>query len=78
MKNKTERYIKLNSVGCRLDNKTGNTFPITSEGGIDKENCVCPLEDCSDEWYQSLDSYDFEIVKEYKHNNSDFRYTIIS
>ena len=74
---KTERYVKLNSVGCWLDIKHGYTYPITSEGGITSSPRVS-INDCSDEWYQSLDSYDFEIVKEYKHNNSDFRYTIIS
>ena len=76
MKNQ-KRWLKLNSVGCCLDTSTGYTYPITSTGGMINSPRVS-IYDCSDEWYQSLDSYDWEIVKEYKHNNSDLRYTTIS
>ena len=70
MKNK-ERYIKLNSVGCWLDIKTGFTFPNTKDNRMDKDVAV-HLNDCSYEWVDSLEGFDYAIVGIWFKNNQKF------
>ena len=62
-----KRYIKLNSVGCYLDYKTGYTFPMSINGDMDKDNCVFHLDDIdNEEWFQNLSKKDLKIIKSYK------------
>ena len=49
---KADRYVKLNSVGCWLDLKTGYTFPISALNGLKKDkemysHMSVHLKDCS-------------------------------
>ena len=58
-----ERYIKLNSVGCMLDDKTGYVFPILTlpEDSIDEFASV-HVEDCDNEWIDSLSDEDRKTI----------------
>ena len=74
---KNERYIKLESVGCWFDLKTGYTFPILEEENVKvpsiKQNQKEPtfdingslavhLKDCAEEWLEYLEGFDETIV----------------
>tara|TARA_R110002050_G_scaffold60787_1_gene134712 strand:- start:403 stop:609 length:207 start_codon:yes stop_codon:yes gene_type:complete len=67
---KTERYVKLNSVGCWLDLKTGYTFPTLKNGTreTNKDSAVY-LKDCSYEWIESLKGMDRVYVGVWFKNN---------
>ena len=76
---KTERYVKLNSVGCWFDLKTGCTFPIikgSNDSNQKGDKVVSDIygtavyvEDCSDEWIESLKGIDKTIVGDWFKNN---------
>ena len=68
---KTERYIKLKSVGSWLDIKTGFIFPITKDDGMDTD-CPVHLNDCEQEWLDSLQGFDWAIVGIWFKNNQKF------
>ena len=63
------RYIKLNSVGCYLNFKTGYVFPMLAGGLIGNSNCV-DLDDCSEEWFESLSKKDLQIIKTHRISKS--------
>ena len=67
---KADRYVKLNSVGCMLDLKTGYVFPILTlpEDNIDDFTSV-HLKDCSYEWIESLKGIDKVYVGVWFKNN---------
>ena len=73
-----ERYIELKSVGSYLDTITGIIFPKLKNSiyKFDKQ-VTTHIDDCSEEWWMTLNTYDYQIVKEYKLNNSDLKYNII-
>ena len=62
MKNKNERYVPLYSVGCFLDKTTGMTFAMLSSSDCFCKDNATHLTDCCDEWFDSLDKKDKEIV----------------
>ena len=56
---------ELNSVGCVIDTETLNTYPMLSEGGYDTdEGTIVHLDDCTDEWFESLSNEDFGTISE--------------
>ena len=59
---KYERYIKLDSVGSWLDCRNGEVFPQTEGNGYDLD-MVVNLEECTDEWFDALNSEDFNTCK---------------
>ncbi len=61
---KKQRYIKLESVGCWFDLKTGYTFPILKdkELSIQEKDSAVHISDCSYEWIESLEGFDETIV----------------
>ena len=56
--------VKLNSVGSMLDTKTGMVYPQNIDDTPDL-NCGGYLEDCCDEWFDSLSDKDRKIVNLY-------------
>tara|TARA_R100001594_G_scaffold93034_1_gene127383 strand:+ start:490 stop:696 length:207 start_codon:yes stop_codon:yes gene_type:complete len=67
---KTERYVKLNSVGCWLDLKTGYTFPTLKNGTrYTNKGSAVHLKDCSCEWIESLKGIDRAYVGVWFKNN---------
>ena len=72
---KADRYVKLNSVGCWLDLKTGYTFPISQLNGLEKDikmysHMSVHLKDCSYEWIDSLKGMDKVYVGVWFKNNN--------
>ena len=55
------KYIKLNSVGSIIDTETNMVYPQNIDGTPDL-NCGGYLEDSCEEWFDSLDKKDKEIV----------------
>ena len=69
---KSDRYIKLESVGSYLDVKTGYTFPELSNGKRDNdEDSAIHITDCSEEWIESLQGFDKSIVGIWFKNNGE-------
>jgi hypothetical protein len=76
---KKERYVKLNSVGCWFDLKTGYTFPInkgSKDGNREGDEVVSDIygtavhvKNCSYEWIESLKGFDKTIVGVWFKNN---------
>ena len=71
---KTDRYVKLNSVGCWLDLKTGYTFPTSQLNGLKKDkemysHMYVHLKDCTYEWIESLKGMDKVYVGVWFKNN---------
>jgi hypothetical protein len=56
---------ELNSVGCVIDSETLNIYPKLSEGGHDIYNSA-HIDDCCDEWFDSLSDEDFIKIKSLK------------
>ncbi len=54
--------VNLDSVGCVLNTKTGETYPMNEDGTPDTYNPVY-LEDCCEEWYMDLSPEDNEVVQ---------------
>ena len=54
-KNKDNNMLKLNSVGCVLDTKSGMVFPVLDNGNIEKDEGTY-LQDIwnNDEWINAL------------------------
>ena len=72
-----DRYIKLKSVGCMFDLKTGYTFPIITLTGKEKEadlnqGDVVHINDCSYEWIEALKGIDKALVRIWFKNNQKF------
>ena len=68
---KTDRYVKLESVGCWLDLKTGYTFPMLENGTREtNKDMAVHLEDCDYEWIESLKGMDKVYVGVWFKNNS--------
>ena len=66
-----DMYITLNSVGCVLDTETKLTHPQDKNGGFNKFNGESVhINECSDEWWQSLSYLDKLQVFQYKYTNS--------
>ena len=67
MTNINKRYIRLNSVGCFLDTKNDLVFPIDLKKNhnyeLNKIKNAVHLNDCCNEWFDSLDSNDFKLLK---------------
>jgi hypothetical protein len=60
---KGEKMVKLNSVGCWVDLKTGNTFPQDKNGEIVTKGFVAVhLDNCCAEWFDSLSDKDRKIL----------------
>ena len=63
---KKQRYIKLESVGCWFDLKTGYTYPtIMFDNQMDEpigDAMSVHLNDCSEDWLESLEGFDETIV----------------
>ena len=61
--------VELTSVGTWLDTENGNTYPVSvdedgnSWGDITDDNAI-HLDDCCDEWFDSLSPEDEAIVGE--------------
>ena len=53
--------VKLNSVGSILDTKDGMVYPQNNDGTPDLD-CGGYLEDCCEEWFDSLNKEDRKIV----------------
>ena len=67
---KTDRYVKLESVGCWLDLKTGYTFPMLENGTREtNKDMAVHLEDCDYEWIESLEGMDEVYVGVWFKNN---------
>ena len=65
-----DRYVKLDSVGCWLDLKTGNTFPQDKNGKIVTKGFVAVhVRDCSYGWIESLKGMDKVYVGVWFKNN---------
>ena len=56
-----DRLIPLDSVGSLIDPESGITYAQLYGGGCDLESEVF-IDDCCDEWFDSLDSNDKKIV----------------
>lgn len=54
--------IELNSVGCVIDTKTLFTYPLCKNGEYDDVNPI-HLDEVTEEWFMSLDDYDFGTIK---------------
>ena len=55
----------LPSVGCVINNKNGDTFPVLSNGDIDFSDGGTHIHDIeNEEWFESLCEKDFDIVRE--------------
>ena len=57
--------VNLNSVGSILDTKTGMVYPQNNDNTPDLD-CGVYIEDCCDEWFDSLNNEDKVIVYKYK------------
>ena len=72
---KADRYVKLDSVGCMFDLKTGYIFPIITLTGEENEadylnqGDVVHVKDCSYEWIESLKGMDKVYVGVWFKNN---------
>lgn len=55
--------IPLNSVGCWISVTDGMTYPQLNGGGVDLNSPVY-IEECTDEWFLSLDPLDNSEVQE--------------
>ena len=71
---KKDRYVKLNSVGCWFDLKTGYTFPMSVLNGAESDKkmysgMVVHVKDCSYEWIDSLKGTDKVYVGVWFKNN---------
>ncbi len=61
----------LHSVGCVIVSEgvgMGITYPMYEDGSWDESNGVY-LEDCTDEWYDGLDTDDLNLVNRIKENS---------
>lgn len=56
-----DMVYKLNSVGCSIDSKTKMVYPLLKNGRSDKK-CGVSLDDCEDDWFNSLSDYDLGTV----------------
>ena len=74
--NYKKRYIALNSVGCFLDRASGYTFAMLdnvdspygdspNEDDDGSYDVSVHLDDCTDEWFDSLDKKDRKVVDRY-------------
>ena len=58
------KLIKLNSVGCVID-ENGVTYPMLVNGGIDGDG-ACHINDITnDEFFDALSDEDCDVVNEY-------------
>jgi|TARA_R100000084_G_scaffold108350_2_gene70774 hypothetical protein len=63
----TDNLELLPSVGCVINTKTGDTFPIMDDDTIDFESPMCVVEMWNDqfnsqEWFDSLHTCDKPVV----------------
>ena len=49
--------VKLESVGCVLDTKELVIYPMNEDGSVDIE-CGVELNECTEEWHESLSEQD--------------------
>lgn len=54
--------IELNSVGCVIDTETLFTYPQYKDGEYNEEYPI-HLDEVTEEWFMSLDDYDFGTIK---------------
>ena len=54
--------IELNSVGCVIDTETLFTYPQYKDGEYNEEYPI-HLDEITEEWFMSLDDYDFGTIK---------------
>mgnify|MGYP001356093490 CR=1 FL=1 len=59
-----EKGIKLESVGCVLDSKTGIVYPMLADGTTDLEDDGVHLEDVTEEWGEALSVDEMTLVLE--------------
>ena len=56
-------YIPLESVGCFIEEVTGITYPMNSDGTPDLMSDVF-IEDCTEEWFLALSPEDNSVVQD--------------
>jgi hypothetical protein len=61
------KYKKLNSVGSIIDTETKMVYPQKIDNTPDL-NFGVHLEDCTDEWYDSLDNKDEKVLRQIVHS----------
>ena len=54
--------VELNSVGCVIDTETLFTYPQYKDGEYNEEYPI-HLDEVTEEWFMSLDDYDFGTIK---------------
>lgn len=54
--------VELNSVGCVIDTETLFTYPQYKDGEYNEEYPI-HLDEITEEWFMSLDDYDFGTIK---------------
>ena len=60
-------YIPLESVGCLIEEVTGITYPMNSDGTPDLMSDVF-IEDCTEEWYFAYHQRTMRWYKIYEWN----------
>jgi len=57
-----ENLIKLDSVGCYIDEVSGMTYPTNTDGTPDMNSPVY-VEECTNEWFLHLSPLDNDEVQ---------------
>ena len=62
----------LPSVGCVINNKNGDTFPLLSNGDIDFSDGGTHIHDIeNEEWFDTLSTEDLDIIEDILGNPTD-------
>lgn len=63
----TKNKVKLESVGTLIDKETLQTYAMLVDGGYD-EDSEMHVDDCCEEWHESLSEKDLMLIKSIKQN----------